>query len=149
MIDKENEESSENYDSEEDNQILITQEISSEESSLEEESDNKKDCDGICACSYKSINVISKYSKSSFNLIIRNYVSLINSIYFQFWYDKDKNIRYLFYSSKEILKFEFPLQMEQESITFGKFTLPVIPKSNLSFRIHKDIEGLDISQNAF
>ena len=29
MIDKENEESSENYDSEEDNQILITQEISS------------------------------------------------------------------------------------------------------------------------
>ena len=35
MIDKENEESSENYDSEEDNQILITQEISSEESSLE------------------------------------------------------------------------------------------------------------------
>ena len=34
MIDKENEESSENYDSEEDNQILITQEISSEESSL-------------------------------------------------------------------------------------------------------------------
>ena len=34
MIDKENEELSENYDSEEDNQILITQEISSEESSL-------------------------------------------------------------------------------------------------------------------
>ena len=58
MIDKENEESSENYDSEEDNQILITQEISSEESNLEEESDNQKDCDGICACSYKSINLI-------------------------------------------------------------------------------------------
>ena len=109
---KKNEESSENYDLEEDNQILITQEISSEESSLEEESDNKKDCDCICACSYKSINVISKYSKPPFNLIIRNYVPLINSIYFQFWYDKDKNIRYLFYSSKEILKFEFPLQME-------------------------------------
>ena len=112
--------------------------------SLEEESDNKKDCDGICACSYKSINVISKYSKS--HLIIRNYVPLINSIYFQFWYEKDKDIRYLFYSSKEILKFEIFLQMEQERITFGKFTLPVIPKSNLSFRIHKDIEGVDRSQ---
>ena len=36
--------------------------------------------------------------------------------------------------------------MEQERITFGKFTLPVIPKSNLSFRIHKDIEEVDISQ---
>ena len=36
--------------------------------------------------------------------------------------------------------------MEQEKITFGKFTLPVIPKSNLSFRIHKDIEGVDRSQ---
>ena len=36
--------------------------------------------------------------------------------------------------------------MEQERITFGKFTLPVIPKSNLSFRIHKDIEGVDRSQ---
>ena len=35
MIDKENEESSEHYESEEDNQILITQEISSEESSQE------------------------------------------------------------------------------------------------------------------
>nr|CAN70247.1 hypothetical protein VITISV_021083 [Vitis vinifera] len=45
MIDKENDESSENYESEEDNQILITQEISSEGSSLEEESDNQKDCD--------------------------------------------------------------------------------------------------------
>ena len=133
MIDKENEESSENYDSEEDNQILITQEISSEKSSLEEESDNKKDCDGICACSYKSINVISKYSTTPFKIIIRNYVPLINSIYFQFWYDKDKNIRYLFYSSKEILKFEFCLQMEQERITFGKFTLLVFPKCNMSF----------------
>ena len=33
MIDKENDESSENYESEEDNQILITQEISSEDKS--------------------------------------------------------------------------------------------------------------------
>ena len=90
--------------------------------------------------------MISKYSKSPFNLIIQNYVSLINLIYFQFWYDKDKTIRYLFYSSKEKLKFEIFLQMEQERITFGKFTLLVIPKSNLSFRIHKDIEGVDISQ---
>ena len=79
MIDKENDESSENYESEEDNQILITQEISSEESSIEEESDNQKDCDGICACSYKPINVISKYSKTHFNIIIRNYIPLINS----------------------------------------------------------------------
>ena len=36
--------------------------------------------------------------------------------------------------------------MEQERITFGKFTLPIIPKSNMSFRIHKDIEGVDRSQ---
>ena len=64
MIDKENEDSSEDYESEKDNQILITQEISSEESSQdEEESDNQKDCDSICACSYKSINLISKNSK--------------------------------------------------------------------------------------
>ena len=64
MIDKENEDSSEEYELEEDNQILITQEISSEEFSQdEEESDDKKDCDGICACSYKSINLISKNSK--------------------------------------------------------------------------------------
>ena len=34
MIDKENDESSENYESEEDNQILITQEISSEGSNI-------------------------------------------------------------------------------------------------------------------
>ena len=44
------------------------------------------------------------------------------------------------------LKVEFSLQMEQERITFGKFTLLVFPKCNLSFRIHKDIEGLDRSQ---
>ena len=36
--------------------------------------------------------------------------------------------------------------MEQEEISFGKFTLLVFPKSNLSFRIHKDIENLDKSQ---
>ena len=67
MIDKENEDSSENYELEEDNQILITQEISSEESSQDdEESDDQKYCDGICACSYKSINLISKKFKNSF-----------------------------------------------------------------------------------
>ena len=71
---------------------------------------------------------------------------LINSIYFQFWYIKDKLIRYLIHASKEVLNFEFSLQMEQERIKFGKFTLPVFPKSNLSFRIYKDIEGLDRSQ---
>ena len=65
MIDKENEDSSEDYESKEDNQILITQEISSEESSQEEEeSDDKKYCDGIYACSYKSINLISKNPKT-------------------------------------------------------------------------------------
>ena len=37
MIDKENEDSSENYELEKDNQILIAQEISSEESSQDEE----------------------------------------------------------------------------------------------------------------
>ena len=36
--------------------------------------------------------------------------------------------------------------MEQERIKFGKLTLLVFPKSNLSFQIHKDIEGLDRSQ---
>ena len=83
MIDKENEDSSENYESKEDNQILITQEISSEKSSQDgEESDDKKDCDGICACLYKSINLISKNSKTPLNIHIHNYVPLINSIYF-------------------------------------------------------------------
>ena len=42
----------------------------------------KKDCDGICACSYKSINLISKNSKTPLNIHIHNYVPLINSIYF-------------------------------------------------------------------
>ena len=35
--------------------------------------------------------------------------------------------------------------MDLELIQFGKATIPVIPKSNLSFRIHKDIENLNIS----
>ena len=113
MIDKENEDSSENYELEKDNQILITQEISSEESSQnEEESVDQKDCDGICACSYKSINFISKNSKTPLNILIYNYVPLINSIYFQFWYIKDKLLRYFIYASKGILNFEFSLQME-------------------------------------
>ena len=74
IIDKENEYSNEDYESKEDNQILITQEISSEESSLKEKSDNQKDCDGICACSYKSINLISKNSKTPLNILLRNHV---------------------------------------------------------------------------
>ena len=48
--------------------------------------------------------------------------------------------------SKTVLTFKFSLQMEQEWINFGKFTLLVFPKSNLSFWIHKDIENLDRSQ---
>ena len=121
MIDKETEDPSENYELEEDNQILIIQEISSVESSQDEEkSDDKKDCDGICECSYKSINLISKKSKTPLNILIHNYVPLINSIYFQFWYIKDKLIRYLIHASKEVLKFEFSLQMEQKRIKFGK-----------------------------
>ena len=125
----------------------MTQEISSEESSQDEdESDDKKDCDGICACSYKSINLISKDSKTPLNIFIHNYVPLINSIYFRFWYIKDKLIRYLIHASKGVLNFEFSLQMEQERIKFGKCTLLVFPKNNLSFQIHKDIEGLDRSQ---
>ena len=67
IVNKEYEDLSEEYKSEEDNQILITQEISSEESSQDEdELDDKKDCDGICACSYKSINLVSKNSKTPF-----------------------------------------------------------------------------------
>ena len=128
MIDKENEDSSE------------------ESSQEEEESNDQKDCAGICASSYKSINLISKNSKTPLNILIRNHVPLINSIYFQFWYIKDKLIRDLIHASKCVLNFEFSLQMEQETIKFGKLTLPMFPKINLSFRIHKDIEGLDISQ---
>ena len=89
--------------------------------------------------------MISKNPKTPLNILIHNYVPLINSIYFQFWYIKDKFIIYLIYVSKEVLNFEFSLHMEQKRIKFGKFTLPVFPKSNLSFRIHKDIEGLDRS----
>ena len=147
MIDKENEDSSEDYGSEEDNQILIIQEILSEELSQdEEESDDKKNYDDVCAYSYKSINLISKDSKTPLNIFIHNYVPLINSIYFRFWYIKDKLIRYLIHASKGILNFEISLQMEQERIKFGKCTLLVFPKNNLSFQIHKDIEGLDRSQ---
>ena len=36
--------------------------------------------------------------------------------------------------------------MEQEHIKFEKFTLSMFPKSNMSFWIHKDIEGFDRSQ---
>ena len=71
---------------------------------------------------------------------------LINSIYFQFWYNKDKLVRYLIHVSKGVQNFEFSLQIKQERIKFGKFTLSVFPKSNMSFRIHKDVEGLDRSQ---
>ena len=88
---------------------MITREISSEESSQEEESDDKKDCDGICACSYKSINLISKNLKTLLNILIHNHLPLINSIYFQIWYIKDKLIRSLIYVSKEVLNSEFSL----------------------------------------
>ena len=36
--------------------------------------------------------------------------------------------------------------MEEKWINFGKYTLPVFPKSNLSFWIYKDIKNLDRSQ---
>ena len=36
--------------------------------------------------------------------------------------------------------------MEQEQINFGKFTLLVFPKNNMSFRIHKDVDNLNRSQ---
>ena len=106
----------------------------------------KKDCDGICACSYKSINLISKNPKTPLNVFIHNHLSVINSIYFQIWYIEDKLLRYLIYVSKKVLNSDFSLQMEQERIKFEKFTLPIFPKSNLSLQIHKDIEGLDMSQ---
>ena len=104
MINKENEDSSENYELEEEHQILITQELSSEVSS-QDESDDKKDCVDFCACSYKSINLISKDSKPPLNIFIHNYLPLINSIYFQFWYIKDKLIKYLIHASKGVLIF--------------------------------------------
>ena len=106
MINKENEDSSEHYKSEVDNQILITQEISDKDSSQDEtESNDQNDCDGICACSYKSINLISKNLKTHLNIFIHNYLPLINSIYFQFWYIKDKLIKYLIHASKGVLIF--------------------------------------------
>ena len=88
--------------------------------------------------------MISKNPKPPLNILIHNHLPLINSIYFQNWYIEDKLIISLIYVSKEVLNSEFSLQMER--IKFGKYTLPVFPKSNLSFRIHKDIEGLDKSQ---
>ena len=36
--------------------------------------------------------------------------------------------------------------MEQEQMNFEKFNLPVYPKINMSFKIHKDVENLDRSQ---
>ena len=80
------------------------------------------------------------------NFFIHNHQPLINSIYFQFWFIKDKLIRYLIYVSKILLTFKFSLQMEEKWINFGKYTLPVFPKSNLSFWIYKDIKNLDRSQ---
>ena len=57
MINKEDN----NTDTEEENQVLVTQEISSEESSME---DSEKENSGICNCSYKTINLISENSNS-------------------------------------------------------------------------------------
>ena len=48
-------------DIEEENQVLVTQEISSEESSME---DSKKENSGISTCSYKTVNLISEKSNS-------------------------------------------------------------------------------------
>ena len=45
-----------------------------------------------------------------------------------------------------ILSFNFFLQMDPEVIRFGRFTLPIIPKSEFSFQIHKDIENQDKRQ---
>ena len=101
IIDKENEYSNEDYESKEDNQILITQEISSEESNKEkEESDDQKNCDGICACSYKSINLISKNQKTHLNILIHNHLPLINSIYFKFGILKINSLDLLFIFQK-------------------------------------------------
>ena len=105
MISEEEDYSIEYYEVEEENQMLIIQETSIEESS-QDESENEKECDDICVCSYKSINLISKNSKTSSNIFIHNHLSLINSIYFQFWYIKDRLFRFLNYMSKNILTFK-------------------------------------------
>ena len=75
----------------------------------EEEFDDKKNYDDMCAYSYKSINLISKKLKNPLNILIHNCVPFINSIYFKFWYIKDKLIRYLIHALKGVLKFEFSL----------------------------------------
>ena len=108
MISEEEDYSIEYYEVEEENQMLIIQETSIEESS-QDESENEKECDDICVCSYKSINLISKNSKNPLNTLFHNYLPLINSIYFQFWHIKDKLIRYLIHASKGVLNFEFSL----------------------------------------
>ena len=61
MINKEEvEDTTEYFESEEENQILLIQETSSEESS-QNEFDNQNKCDGICAYLYKLINLSSLY----------------------------------------------------------------------------------------
>ena len=86
MINKEDDDTTEDSESKEENQIL-TQEISSEESS-QDGLDNKKEGNGICACSYKSINLISKEFKNPLNISIiqklNNHLLFIDSIYFPF-----------------------------------------------------------------
>ena len=84
MITKEENDTTEYFESKEENQILITQETWSEESS-QDESNNQKEYDRICACSYKSINFISKNLKNPLNIFIKkNHLLFINSFYFQF-----------------------------------------------------------------
>ena len=81
MIDKKEEEDSTEYcESKEENQILITQEISSEKSS-QNESNDQKDCNCIWACSYKSINLIWKDSKTPLNIFIHNHLPLKFNIF--------------------------------------------------------------------
>ena len=84
MINEEEDYSTEYYEAEEENQMLIIQEMSIEESN-QDESENEKECDDICVCSYKSINLISKNSKNPLNTLFHNYMPLINSICFIFY----------------------------------------------------------------
>ena len=74
MINEEEDYSTEYYEAEEENQMLIIQEMSIEESN-QDESENEKECDDIFVCSYKSINLISKNSKTSLNIFIHNHVT--------------------------------------------------------------------------
>ena len=72
MIKKEDD----NTDTKEENQVLVTQEISSGESSIE---DSEKENSGICTCSYKTISLISENSNShDFTQKIYLQVSFIN-----------------------------------------------------------------------